>query len=621
MDLDGFRCSVGDGRVQVVMMSHSRKKVKRHKRRMKKPAYQLEKSLLKLQHMFEEEDPFSAFMVLEYLRRRAHTPDVDTYRGMLDGFDEIGTIGDVEMVLEEMTNRRIPVDEETLFIVLRAYARRGDVQQMLRVYEAILQHGSRVDSKVFSEMIRAYCRLGDHDGAEWTWKEAIARKKLLDGPFLETKMELLRLRGDPDAMDLCFFDMVETYGFAPSADAIRTRTAAFADAGWLFPMEDAFADAEKFFIPYTESLFFPVVRAYVAAGDLLKAEHRYKDMTSKGIKPSGDMLTVLFDGFLHAKDRDGMERIMREMAVYRVGPVEGMIDRLACFYSEEKNADAVLATLKKKMTTDLLFNAENHRCLREVVGTGGHGGDVETAPGVVSAMEATFPDETENFHHAVAFDFFVANGRLREAGRVLTLMDDGGLKPSLSLFNRVIALLCGEDQPEEALDLLERLEEGDYERTRRTFDPLVRAFTRQRNLEGVVSMYGRMYDLDFLPRYRTRQWLYRQDWREPAIMAAIVTDSPHRIPFYDRSAIDEFSRPLYKTPSFQRVRWPRRGRANYFQEVSFDLEDEMDNLLPEQKVFFGNPSSIYELLRRKLVRSHRYYAEDSAELSVETQST
>mmetsp|Transcript_2260 Transcript_2260/g.6746 ORF Transcript_2260/g.6746 Transcript_2260/m.6746 type:complete len:638 (+) Transcript_2260:45-1958(+) len=578
-------------------MVTKKQKRKRQRRKMRRPHYQLDRSLLKLKHLFEDHNAFLAYGVLMYLRTRAHTPDLDTYKGLLDGFDEVGTIGDVETVLEEMRLRQVEPDVEAMTIVLNAYAKRKNFDKMRQTYHEMTELFEQLDAKVFLTMIEALRDAGRRQEAEWAYSEMLKRNIHRDASYYEAKMQILRSREQYDEMDLCFHDLVDTYGFEPSESAVYSRLEAYAEADWFNLAEQAFADISTFFLPQTERTYVAMFRMYIGHGDYEKVLDLYDKLKQDNVDFGCGTLELLFDGFYSVGDTQSLELIFADMFDLRIGPSVPIMDRLLRLYSDLGKSADFLRVLKCKIKADLDITRNDHTQLWEMIGFVVKGG---RASDLVRRLMMTFPSETRNFNLSLAYDGLLCHDMLDEALNIVESMDERGLKPSAALFNSTVEFLCRQDMPDPAVTVLQELQQLHHQLSRRSFEPLVRFYTQIRDVEVAVGLLIWMHKLDFVPRYSTRRWIYEQEWREPAVTAALVVDPGHRIPYYDPAALGDFSKVISQRSALKKVRKPRFGRAGMVEELGVDLDSIIDETVGSD-IFIGDATKLYHMLRKALL--------------------
>eukprot|EP00189_Rhodosorus_marinus_P001133 CAMPEP_0113970166 /NCGR_PEP_ID=MMETSP0011_2-20120614/10934_1 /TAXON_ID=101924 /ORGANISM="Rhodosorus marinus" /LENGTH=635 /DNA_ID=CAMNT_0000984329 /DNA_START=114 /DNA_END=2024 /DNA_ORIENTATION=+ /assembly_acc=CAM_ASM_000156 len=601
----GYSAEVGEGdgrRLGWTMMGHSRKKVRRHKKRMRNPLYQMEKSLLKLRHMFECEDPFMAYTVFSYLMTREHTPQLDTYKAMVDGFDEVGTIGDVYAVLDEMDRRRIDMDVELMQLVLRAQARRYLFDSMQSTFERIQGMTDEIPAEVFRIMVNGYAQAGDTVNASRAFKQMLQTRTLKNSKVFEAKMEILRLKGDPDELDYCFFDMTESYGFEPTHQAASLRIEAFAEAGSYGPMEEAFSELETLLLPFAERNYHAMINAYAKAGMMNRAMEHYEGMKERKVVPTDETMKALFNGFAKAENIGGMERVMRDLSMYRIGPIESILDDLIEFYAVRSMPVQCSIAVRRKFQADMYLNHSNWNVLWEAAGV--LSPQLRPPSELKDALLLVLPGFSGNFHFSAVFDYLLLAGAVEPAQRCLAEMEAQDLKPNLALFHTIIRTFCGRDNPDLGLELLDELERNRFHPSRRTLVPLLKSYTLLRDVEGVVGLFTMMFDYDLMARYQTRLWIYEQDWREPAVLVALATDLRHRIPYQDAEAVDEYEEMLQAKPAIRRVRRSRRGRENHVERNGVDFDRLVEEGGEDARAFVGDAAAIFQFLRRQVYKLH-----------------
>ncbi|KAJ8907677.1 hypothetical protein NDN08_007784 [Rhodosorus marinus] len=599
----GEDCAGVGRRLGWTMMGHSRKKVRRHKKRMGNPLYQMEKGLLKLRHMFEAEDPFMAYTVFSYLVTREHTPQLDTYKAIVEGFDEVGTIGDVYAVLEEMDRRRIDVDVEMMQLVLRAQARRRLFDSMQGTFARIQGMTNEIPAEVFRIMVNGYAQARDTENASRAFKQMLQTQSSKNSKAFEAKMEILRLKGDPDELDFCFFDMTESYGFEPTHNAASLRIEAFADADSYGPMEEAFSELETLLLPITERNYEALINAYAKAGMMNRAMEHYEGMKKRKVVPTDETMKALFEGFVKAENIGGMELVMRDLSMYRIGPIESVLDDLIEFYAMRSMPVQCSIAVRRKYQADMYLNLSNWNVLWEAAGLINPA--MRPPSDLKDALLLVLPGFSGNFHFSAVFDYLLLIGAVEPAQRCLAEMEAHGLKPNLALFHTIIRTFCGRDSPDLGLELLDELERNRFHPSRRTLVPILKSYTLLRDVEGVVGLFTMMFDYDHMPRYQTRLWIYQRDWREPAVLVALATDLRHRIPYQDAEAVDEYEEMLQAKPAIRGVRRSRRGRENDVERNGVDIDRLVDEARADTRPFVGDAAAIFQFLRRQVYELHR----------------
>lgn len=426
-----------------------------------------------------------AMKVFDAMEAQRCQPDLWTYNAMISVYGRCGLSGKAEQLFKELESKGFYPDAVTYNSLLYAFAREGNVDKVKEVCEEMVNMGFSKDEMTYNTIIHMYGKQGQHDLALQLYNDMKLSGRTPDAITYTVLIDSLGKANKMAEAASVMSGMLDT-GVKPTLRTYSALICGYAKAGKRVEAEETFDCMVKSGIRPDQLAYSVMLDIFLRFNEQKKAMMLYKEMVRDGITPDPTVYGVMLQNLGRENKVEDIERVIRDME-----EIKGMNPQsIASILVKGECYDSAAKMLRLAIGGNCEIDHENMLSILSSFSSSGRHSEAldllkffkEHAPrsnklvteaSIVTLCKAKQLDAAlKEYNSMREFGWFSGsctiyesliqsceeNELTAEASQIFCDMRFNGVKPSDSLYQRMVLLYCEMCFPETAHYLIDLAE-------------------------------------------------------------------------------------------------------------------------------------------------------------------